>query len=742
MDQPAAAPNTQSKPTQLPSCKPKVIGIYGVQGCGKSYLLKRVSNLEALGFSFFDGSTIISDSMPGGLKEFENMASDEKSRHRAFAIEKIQKLCASSQKIGVVAGHLMLWDEGTGKPIRIDTPSDWEVYTHILYIKVDSTIVAERRKGDNKRNRCNISPENLSKWIEEESSTLYNICISRGILFSILSRPQEQLMNYLLAIQDDQEECNLTRLEARLDSAIKETNHLKASISKDQGSKAAQEGDKYPKTVLLFDADRTISPADTGKIFFSHLSCESGSSSNDKLRILFEKAGGYSYAAFRQVSSMYQEIPNNQFQATIEKVVSKVQDTIFPDIIAFFKDPIISHTCRTGELGIVILTCGLERIWSSILKKNMIKIPVIGSGRLDETQIVTPDIKAALVRRIKMNGARVWAFGDSPIDIPMLKEAHHAVVVAGPIQSRSTNMPSMLSQAIKEKGEEWDLFQMLPSDDQTPLLAKFPLRTITLQSLLDEIKMKINGYQFQENHELEPIKSPSLDCVTYPSMQHVNSSTSADVSVQIHHLTNNSAAHLLSTEIRDASISGPKLYRAHFRVGRYLALTFLGSVLGLDEHPIDHVQGHSVMGYHVRNEQRTGILALMRAGLPLAEGVWEVLPHATFVHVKEPSDIKTEHLERMQTIVLCDTVVNSGKTVNKFIDRLVKMNALSRTSCMKVVIVAGVVQKGAVDHGGVIRNLMQQYGINLVALRLSENKYKGTCKTDTGNRIFNTTYEE
>jgi hypothetical protein len=45
----------------------------------------------------------------------------------------------------------------------------------------------------------------------------------------------------------------------------------------------------------------------------------------------------------------------------------------------------------------------------------------------------------------------------------------------------------------------------------------------------------------------------------------------------------------------------------------------------------------------------------------MALGVNEAFPYAMFVHAEHPEDIEPHHLQR--TVVLVDSVMNSGKTV-------------------------------------------------------------------------------
>lgn len=123
----------------------------------------------------------------------------------------------------------------------------------------------------------------------------------------------------------------------------------------------------------------------------------------------------------------------------------------------------------------------------------------------------------------------------------------------------------------------------------------------------------------------------------------------------------------------------------------------------------------------------------MRAGEPMALGVSDAMPSAMFLHAKDPADLKPKHVNRQHTVVLVDSVINTGKTTLEFLDRIRALHATIR-----IVIVVGVVQeKFAAD-----KKLEGYANVRLVALRMSENQYKGVGMTDTGHRLFNTTQLE
>jgi uracil phosphoribosyltransferase len=230
--------------------------------------------------------------------------------------------------------------------------------------------------------------------------------------------------------------------------------------------------------------------------------------------------------------------------------------------------------------------------------------------------------------------------------------------------------------------------------------------------------------------------SPNTSSLKLPKIQLV------EVEIQIRypfliHATEKGAAKLLMTPTRDANMQGPALQDAHRRVGTYLATEFLTDVIGLEGHLVPHVQeGKSATGYRLLSEDKTLIVALMRGGLPMAEGVNEVIPRAEILHAKDPDDVRVNYLTSRSAVVLVDAVINEGATVTKFVKHIRRLNATTR-----IVVVAGVIQAQSVREDGSLRTLARKHGkMNIIALRLSENKYTGSGTTDTGNRLFNSTY--
>jgi uracil phosphoribosyltransferase/phosphoserine phosphatase/adenylate kinase len=689
---PGPKTNPQLKPVAVPQSqsisKPTVVGIYGIQGTGKTYLLGQLK--EALGeekFAYHDGSAMITELVGGNFDAFKKLDVEGKKRLRGLAIETIGKRAAESGKVALVAGHLMFWSEGKKAEEVVWTEKDSKTYTHILCLDVPADLIHRRREKDEKARATGARPtesvEHLLKWQQAEQTQLRDLCRNQDILFTVVSedlKTSKLLPSVLPLLRDFQqhnEKHNLSQAESKLDEAFLAGGKL--------------------KTMLVFDADKTLTAADTGSLFWKKAPGSLQSKGeDDPWTKLFSGPLKYTHNAFRQATLLYEEAANpKEYEALCQSVASEV--TMYPEFLS-----LLQQAARQDHVGAVVITCGLGRVWEIVLEKQDLSktVKVIGGGRLADGFVVTAAVKTALVARLRnTHSLYVWAFGDGPLDLGMLKEADQAIVVVGEEQARSKSMNSELRHAIDSEGLQ--ARQVVLPSSASPRLdtVKLPLVRLTEKKFIDSV-----FYHHNRNAPINVIDA-----------------------------TNKAAAKLLATSTRNASISGPSLRDAHHRVGWYLAVEFLTQLIGIKKYEIPHVQGKKTDGYRLLNEEKTSIVALMRGGEPIAFGVNEAFPLAMFVHAKPPVDIMPHHLSEGGTVVLVDSVVNSGKSIVEFVNRIRHLDAT-----IPIVVVAGVVQAQSLPY--LAHALPSLENFSIVTLRLSDNKFTGTGTVDTGNRLFNTTH--
>ncbi|KAI0969474.1 uracil phosphoribosyltransferase-domain-containing protein [Xylaria arbuscula] len=657
---------------------PTIVGIYGIPGSGKTCLLRELEKTLGHGrYQFYEGSQVIDSLVPGGLSRFQMLSEEDKFTWRQRAIETIRDECLDRSRVGIVTGHFMFWSEekDMGQPVL--TPQDFNTYTHVLYLNVAAELTAQRRQDD-ERTRPSSSVSHLRKWQDTEISEMRQLCGIHRILFCSLSNQAKLVDTASQLLRDFQhhtEARNLSLAKARVDEIL---------------------GSTKLKTVLVLDADKTLAAEDTGEIFWTAVGqTERGI---PQLKSLFGGPLGYTYTAFRQAALFYEEVANERdFDAICAMVASKV--TIHAEFLS-----LLQKVAERSDVGAVVVTSGLRHVWEHVLKKADLSetVKVIGGGRIADV-VVTADVKLALVSHLQdIRPIHVIAFGDSPLDLPMLKKADQAIIVVGQESSRSKSMDAALLNAIEH--ERFRAHQILLPPDVSP-------------------RLNVNRLPLMRIDELKFLDFPLHDRCGQAYLE-----------TRVFHATNKGAAKLLMTPTRDASIKGPSLRNFHSRIGWYLAAEFLTEVLGLEEHIISHVQGHKTDGFRLRAEKQTLIVALMRGGEPMALGVSEFLPEAMFLHAKGPDDLLKPHLDGQRNVILVDSVVNSGATIVQFVQRIRPL-----APNVHIIVIAGVVQSQCVVEGTLANMLADDTVLSIIALRLSENKFTGQGTTDTGNRLFNTT---
>jgi phosphoserine phosphatase/adenylylsulfate kinase-like enzyme len=494
----------------MSSPKARVIGLYGIPGSGKSTLLSALKHrLHKTQFSFYEGSDVIASLAPGGLCGFQKETQETKTLWRQTAIEHIGRESARFGLTAVVTGHFMFWPEGDQAGKSVYTQGDLDTYTHIVYLDTPPETVAAWRQLD-MRTRCPASAEHLRCWQEAEKTELRRLCRANGILFTSVSGPKESLDKIVMLLLDfaqHTEEHNLSSAKNQLEDVIS------AYLYREK-----------LQTALVLDADRTLAAEDTGVLFWEAVAKSASAQiglgkDNDPLKTLFSSPMGYSYTAFRQAMLLYEEADEIAFDGICEQVASSVE--LHPEMVSLLSHAAAEH----GRVAAVVVTCGLRRVWEIVLASAGLSkvVKVIGGGRMSDGFVMTPEVKGALVARMRhVHGLYVWAIGDSPLDLPMMYEAHQAIVVVGEERSRSKTMDGSLLDAIAMGGLR--VRQVLLPSTAPPRLDTdmLPLVDFTDDEFLDAI-------------------------VQYRDTDH-----------RTFHATTRNAAKLLMTPTRDARISGPK----------------------------------------------------------------------------------------------------------------------------------------------------------------------------------------
>ncbi|KAL6717570.1 hypothetical protein ACLMJK_005485 [Lecanora helva] len=686
-------PNSPIEPatSAVPGQKPVVIGIYGLPASGKTHLLRKLEKeLGQTHFAFIEGSENIASLVPGGLEAFKRLEEQEKTRVRERAIDLIREECAKNGKAAVVAGHFSFWSEDEEIPLSVYTENDLHTYTHILYLNTDGKIIEERQKHDTERIRLHVSLDHLRVWQHKERDELRELSRQYGILFSLLD-PQRRPLSETSTMLED------FRLHTEEHNDSKARDKLSEAINAAQGPL---------ERLLIIDGDKTLAAEDTGKLFWKRYSELPGTQVEaDPLETLFGSPLGYTYTAFRQAVLMYEQATNQEFDEICREVASMV--SMHSDFLC-----LLQLINEQPFIGAVVVTSGLRGVWEKVLEKEGLSmVQVIGGGRLADGIVITAEVKGAFVAHLQDHHKfYVWAFGDSPLDLKMLVRADQATIVVGEEHLRSRSMNKHLDKAITN-GLHADQVLLPPSTPERLNERKLPIIKLT--------DPKIVG--------------------------HILGNRSIREEPQFIHATEKNAAKLLATPTRNAAIAGPPLREAHRRVGWYLATEFLLDIIGVEDFPMKHVLDREILGQRLFHEQQTLIVALMRGGEPMAYGVNDAFPLAMLRHASKPVDVGEQHLQGMVTVILVDSVINTGKSVVEFINHIRTLHATIRIVIVALVIQADCVSGDTVDFKNLkTRELVRQYiqqprKLYVVALRVSKTSFVGHKTTDTGNRLFNST---
>lgn len=204
------------------------------------------------------------------------------------------------------------------------------------------------------------------------------------------------------------------------------------------------------------------------------------------------------------------------------------------------------------------------------------------------------------------------------------------------------------------------------------------------------------------------------------------------MSSNLHQFTDLPACRLLANRTRRSDMDVNDYSESYTDMGRFLAMQIVNE-FELEEYDMQHCEGVR-KGVRIRNENKIGILCLMRAGLYLSQGCRVIFRNSPMHLISPVRDIGLSQAEieeikssELDSIIIVDSVVNTGKTIRPIFAQAKGLGI------KKVIVMAGVAPIPQAN------SIAEDYPeIKFYFGRLSHNSYVGSGTTDTGNRLFGT----
>lgn len=177
------------------------------------------------------------------------------------------------------------------------------------------------------------------------------------------------------------------------------------------------------RACLVVDADRTLGSADTGRMVGQNLGIA------DRITHEFRTLG-YTDDAFVAVSRIWSEVPVTKYNTVVDETAGQI--SLYPEWVEVFD----AIRLRVPTL---IVSAGIPQAWRRALESTGNgRIAIVGGchAAVDEF-VLSASAKGRIVSRLREEGLKVIAAGDSLVDFPMLRAASHPIVVCDMKGSKS-----------------------------------------------------------------------------------------------------------------------------------------------------------------------------------------------------------------------------------------------------------------------------------------------------------------
>ena len=452
------------------------------------------------------------------------------------------------------------------------TEADGELYDVFIYLYCEPKVLLDRYRLSEKNGQyAYLSEEIISQWQHFEIESLRNECHLRNKDFYVIS--------------DNVNQCKIEKFLEELKRGFSSYGIAQSIVEKIIQI--------YPEPTELYivDGDKTIIEQDSFRV------CCNGKTS------VFD---GDFYSGYQSWLFSNEYDASVFFETRVREI--EINDCVWRKI--------------RGR-SYIVLSSGIPEIWSYIgLEK--------GISNIIADPLISADAKYFVVKKLQEKGYRIKAFGDSKIDIYMLREAKEGTLYIG----------DRISRSLKRE--------------------------------------RLEGLQLLYNHS-HYILSESCEEETINDINICKS---------------------------NSGINGNRLAAAHMRLGERL-----GAILG-NRIP----------------EQRAALLVLERGGRFFGDGIYNGFGGRLYPFNPSKEEIP---LIDADIVVIVDSVINTGKSIENIMDKLRKNNPK-----VEIVLVTNVIQRNTVER-------FKEY--LLLAVRVSDNSFvgknqatqKGNSGPDTADRLFN-----
>lgn len=377
------------------------IAIYGVSRSGKNYLIERllqyINRYSKKNAFHLEGSVTLNEMAQNQYGEAFKYLSEEKKEGLRKDFTKLIYKLESEYDTVIVDGHYAFIGNNGYKIVF--TEDDRSAYDVFLYLDTPSDMIVtfSRNSSGSKKNTW-ITEQDISKWKAFEIKELKSVCASLEKDLIILDEDTQTCIEFIDQYVADK--------SGALFNPAKVAKQIVHKIS-----------DKIncDSNVILLDCDKTISENDATRTF-----CKSLEIDFNELKTIFFN-DRYSIYQFYKVAKIYgsKTMPEINSAAQNAKSELKINDGILQAL---------DSQRNSLKIGI---TSGVYPIWKMILDEKEILDGLIGCFDLENlTFLITPQVKAEVVKQLQATGKKVSAIGDSVIDIPMLEAADYGFIIA------------------------------------------------------------------------------------------------------------------------------------------------------------------------------------------------------------------------------------------------------------------------------------------------------------------------